>query len=89
MLTTIPNRTVITKFMSRVAYTFPATVFILVNIRHATQPLQKRKDIIRSLTAVQHAAQLVIRANDACHQTTKPTLAEIRAKYPTVSPTAK
>ncbi len=85
MLTTIPNRTVTTKFMSRVAYTFPATVFILVNIRHATQPLQKRKDIIRSLTAARHAAQIVIRANDSCHRTTKPALAEIGAKYAPVS----
>jgi hypothetical protein len=75
--------------MSRVAYTFRATVFILVNIRHATQPLQKRKDIIRSLTAAQHAAQLVIRANDACHRITKPALAGIWEKCGTASTTAK
>ncbi len=76
-LTTIPNRTVITKFMSRVAYSFRATAFILVNIRHATQPLQKRKDIIRSLTAVRHAAQLAIRANYPRHRITKPSPEEI------------
>jgi hypothetical protein len=37
------------------------------SIRHAKQPLQKRKDIIRSQTAVQHAVQIVILANEARH----------------------
>ena len=60
-------------------------LLILAIIRHAAQPLQKRKDIIRSLTAARHAAQIVIRANDSCHRTTKPALAEIGAKYAPVS----
>lgn len=65
------------------------TLLILAIIRHAAQPLQKRKDIIRSLTAARHAAQLVIRANDACHQITKPAPAAIGAKFETATTAAK
>lgn len=57
-------------------------------MRHAPPQLQKRKNVIRSLTAAQHAAQLVIRANDSCHRKTKPAIAAIWTKYATVSTAA-